>query len=222
MIPPVPSLAVFDIAGTLVTDTGLTLGAYRTVLDEEGMPFDARWLRDQIGCRKVTVFTELLRLNGRDVSEAERLAGCFAQCINESILQDPPPVLPGVHDAFAALRAHGCLVGVITGFHERTARCLQQVSGWIPDVLVGSDEVEAGRPAPDLVFEAMRRAGVDDVACVASVGDTPRDLDMAAAAGCRWNVGVATGSYSVGELRERPHTSILTSMCELPSILGVN
>lgn len=216
-----PELVLFDIAGTLIADTGLTLGAYRTVLEEEGMPFDARWLKEHIGCRKSTVFAAALRRDGRDPDVAEQLADRFAACINTSIQGDPPPVLPGVHETFAILHARGSLVGLVTGFHASTARCLQEASGWNPDVLVGSDEVVAGRPAPDLVVEAMRRSGVEDAAVVASVGDTPRDLDMAATAGCGWNIGVTTGSYTGAELRERPHTAILTSMDELPGELGV-
>ncbi len=218
---PSPAMVLFDIAGTLVGDTGLTMSAYRSVLEDEGMPFDAGWLRDRIGCQKLAVFAELLRMHDRDVVAAGRLADRFASSINASIMDDPPPVLPGVHETFSILHDHGCGIGLVTGFHASTARCLQEVSGWSPDVIVGSDEVAEGRPAPDLVLEAMRRFGIERVDDVAVVGDTPRDLMMASAAGCGWGVGVSTGPYTADELRAHPHTSILASMEDLPRDLDV-
>ena len=110
-----PVLVLFDIAGTLVGDTGLTMGAYRAVLEDEGMPFDGEWLRDRIGCQKIAVFAELLRAHGRDDEVAGRLADRFASWINASIRRDPPPVLPGVHEAFSILHDRGCGIGLITG-----------------------------------------------------------------------------------------------------------
>ena len=216
-----PSLVLFDIAGTLVGDTGLTLGAYQSVLDAYGLAVDSHWLADRIGCQKSAVFAEVLRLAGRNDVAPDMLASSFAVEINASIEHDPPPILPGVAEAFAILRARGCLCGLVTGFHVSTAQQLRDKGGWDPDVIVGSDEVSEGRPAPDLVIEAMRRVDLDDVSLVASVGDTPRDLDMAHAAGCGWNIGVATGSYSVDALLERPHTAVLDSMHTLPEVLGL-
>ena len=82
---PSPAMVLFDIAGTLVGDTGLTMSAYRSVLEDEGMPFDVGWLRDRIGCQKLAVFAELLRMHDRDVVAAGRLADRFASSINASI-----------------------------------------------------------------------------------------------------------------------------------------
>jgi phosphonatase-like hydrolase len=221
MSTQMPSLVLFDIAGTLVGDTGLTIGAYQSVLDAYGLAVDPHWLGDRIGCQKAAVFAEVLHLAGRNDVDPQTLASSFSVAINASIELDPPPVLPGVAEAFAILRARGCLCGLVTGFHTSTAQQLRDEAGWDPDVIVGSDEVAAGRPAPDLVIEAMRRVGLDEVSLVASVGDTPRDLDMANAAECGWNIGVATGSYSVDALLERPHTAVLSSMHELPAALGM-
>ena len=216
-----PALVLFDIAGTLIGDTGLTMGSYEAVLTQEKMPFDPAWLRERIGCRKESVFLELLQVSGCELDSAHELASRFAAHINSSIERNPPPVLPGVLETFSMLHANGCAVGLVTGFNVSTARRLRDAAGWTPDVIVGSDEVPAGRPAPDLVHEAMRRAQVEDVGRVACVGDTPRDLCMGEAAGCRWNVGVATGSYTLKELGGHPHTALIASMNELCGELGL-
>ena len=217
-----PSLVLFDIAGTLVRDTGLTFGAYQAVLESNGLDVDLQWLGERIGCQKSAVFAEVLHGAGRDVAAADSLAGLFAEHINASIADDPPPVLPGVSETLSFLKSCGCMYGLVTGFHRSTAQHLCAAGGWAPDVIVGSDEVPRGRPAPDLVFEAMRRLQVEEHALVASVGDTPRDLDMGDSAGCGWNIGVTTGSYSMDALLERPHTAVLDSMHTLPEVLGLD
>ena len=217
----VPSLVLFDIAGTLVGDTGLTIGTYRAVLESNDLEVDPQWLAERIGCQKSAVFAEALHRAGRDVGAADALADLFAEHINTAIDNDPPPVLPGVADTLSLLQARGCMYGLVTGFHRSTARRLCVAGGWTPDVIVGSDEVARGRPDPDLVFEAMRRLQVQEHALVASIGDTPRDLDMADRAGCGWNIGVTTGSYSMDALLERPHTAVLDSMHTLPEALGL-
>lgn len=213
-----PALVLFDIAGTLIRDTGLTLDAYQVVLEDAGLPFDAAWLREHIGCRKESVFEELLLMHGHSIDSAADMAQRFALHIDTAIEAQPPVVQPGVEETFDWLRASSIRTGLITGFHASTAEWIRSAADWMPDVVVGSDEVANGRPAPDLVHEAMRRTGVEDVQLVAVVGDTPRDLELGHSAGCGWNIGVATGSYRLDELEPFPHTHLLESMLPLVDI----
>ena len=213
-----PALVLFDIAGTLVADTGLTLKAYRSVLAEAALPCDPDWLRTRYGCGKSEVFSELLTRSDRDESEADALSRQYASILEASILESPPSIFPEVDRVFEELRSAGCLIGLVTGFNASTAERLRAAGEWSIDVIVGSDEVERGRPSPDLVIEAMQRAGQLDPNRVACVGDTPRDLQMGASAGCGWNIGVATGSYSEEELRRCLHTHVLRSLQETPGL----
>ena len=68
-----PDLVLFDIAGTLVADTGLTLKTYRSVLADAGLPCDTQWLRSRYGCGKNEVFSELLALSEREQPGSEEL-----------------------------------------------------------------------------------------------------------------------------------------------------
>src|SRR5690606_11802279 len=82
-------------------------------------------------------------------------------------------------------------------------------------------EVARGRPAPDMIFEAMRRCGIVDVLSVAKVGDTPADLGEGASAGCGWNVGVTYGTHSREQLADHPCTAIIDDLRDLPEVLGL-
>jgi phosphonatase-like hydrolase len=216
-----PELVLFDIAGTLIHDSSRTVDAYREVLDAEGIPMNPDWIREHIGCSKTTVFEELLGMHGRSLDAAQGLARRFAQALEASMAVDPPEPFPEVEHLLALLREAGIPVALITGFDVGTAEFIRATCQWSVHAVVGSDEVARGRPAPDLVLEAMRRCEIDEVSRVAVVGDTPRDLQLGAAAGCGWNIGVASGSYSKEELRSHAHTHVLASLEELPEVIGL-
>ena len=67
-------------------------------------------------------------------------------------------------------------------------------------MLVGSNEIRRGRPAPDLIHEAMRRLSLGEPAAVAYAGDTPGDIASGVAAGCGHVYGLTCGAHDRGEL----------------------
>src|SRR5205085_449020 len=86
----------------------------------------------------------------------------------------------GAEEVFSELRRAGVRVGLDTGFSRDIVDVILQRLGWtgtrVIDFSVASDEVAHGRPAPDLILESMRRAGVVSPQQVAKAGDTPADL----------------------------------------------
>jgi phosphoglycolate phosphatase-like HAD superfamily hydrolase len=88
------------------------------------------------------------------------------------------------------------------------------------DAVVCGDDVTNGRPAPDMILLAMRLTGVENPALVANVGDTISDLESAARAGVRWNVGVLSGAHAREALERAPHTNIIQSVGNLEEVLG--
>ena len=83
------------------------------------------------------------------------------------------------------------------------------------DTVVCGDDVASGRPAPDLIHEAMANVGVTEPLQVATVGDTSLDLEAGAAAGVGWNIGVLSGAHGRDALERSPHTHILGSVADL-------
>ena len=69
-----------------------------------------------------------------------------------------------------------------------------------------------------MILQAMDRCGIADPARVAVVGDTRLDLEAAWNAGARWRIGVLTGAHDRATLAAAPHTHLLPSVADLPSL----
>ena len=82
-------------------------------------------------------------------------------------------------------------------------------------------DVTTGRPAPYMIFHAMEALAVTDVARVLVAGDTPRDLQAGINSGAAYVVGVLSGASDADELGAHRHTHLLSSVAELPALLGV-
>ncbi len=97
--------------------------------------------------------------------------------------------MAGAHDAIAAVRAAGGRVIVVTGKNLRDALGTVELLGLVVDEVVGS------------VFGADKGAALARFGAAAYVGDHVADIEAARAGGAV-SVGVATGPYTVGELRD--------------------
>ncbi len=71
------------------------------------------------------------------------------------------------------------------------------------DVIIGGDDVESGKPAPDMVFLACRRLDIKPDEAVV-VGDTEYDMMAARAAGA-----MAVGYKTAGDVRIEALTDLL-------------
>jgi phosphoglycolate phosphatase-like HAD superfamily hydrolase len=85
---------------------------------------------------------------------------------------------------------------------------------------VTSDEVERGRPHPEMIRQLMKDVGVADPQRVAKVGDTSADLLEGKNAGCGLNIGVTQGSSTRQQLEQFPHDHLIGSVAELPGLLA--
>ncbi|HEX4814732.1 MAG TPA: HAD hydrolase-like protein [Nonomuraea sp.] len=97
--------------------------------------------------------------------------------------------MAGAHDAVAAVRAAGGRVIVVTGKNPRDAASTVEALGLVVDELVGS------------VFGAGKGSALARFGAAAYVGDHVADIEAARAGGAV-SVGVATGPYTLGELRD--------------------
>jgi phosphoglycolate phosphatase len=113
-------------------------------------------------------------------------------------------VLPGAHEALAAVRTAGRRAVVITAKHPVSALPSLRAAGLAPDdvfTLVHGPEKAA----------VLRRLGA-----AAYVGDTPPDMAAAVQAGAR-AVGVATGSFTREDLAGAGAEVVLDSLAGFPA-----
>lgn len=166
---------------------------------------------------------EAFRQLASEAAQAERLYERFIEGIRERYTISPPREVAGTSNTFAWLRQQGVNLALNTGFERETVVMLLSALGWDAKVIAATvcgDEVSAGRPAPAMIFEAMRRTGIANPSVVMVVGDTVLDLQAGSAAGAGWVVGVTSGAHDRARLLQAPHTHLLQSVAEIPKLLG--
>jgi phosphonatase-like hydrolase len=223
-----PELVVLDMAGTTVYDGDAVHRCLSEALRGVDVPTTREEINGVMGIPKPTAIRLLLEAKSGDVPAAtgERVDAVFADFQRRMLdyYRTSPEVreVEGASAAIRTLRENGLRVALDTGFDRTIADTVLERLGWTGDFLdatVTSDEVDKGRPHPDMIFRAMQLTGVAQPERVAKVGDTPADLQEGIAAGCRWVIGVTGGSHTREELALCPHTHLIASVAELPALL---
>lgn len=133
--------------------------------------------------------------------------------------------MPGASETFSRLHRAGIKVALNTGFSRDIVRALLERLSWanndLIDATITSDEVERGRPHPDMIRNLMRKLGVTDPQRIAKVGDTPADLLEGKNANCGLVIGVTGGSSTREQLEIFPHDYLIGTVAELPELFGV-
>jgi phosphoglycolate phosphatase len=151
------------------------------------------------------VFREVVGRDGSDPERAQAIGvylSHLADAVNES---RGYRVMPGIEELLPKLVERGLLLGIVTGNIEAAAQiklARADLNRFFAFGGYGSDS----RDRTELTREALERGGAVagspiDPATAIAVGDTPRDVEAGHGAGIRV-VGVATGAYTVEELRE--------------------
>ncbi|GAA2400051.1 HAD family hydrolase [Nonomuraea africana] len=109
--------------------------------------------------------------------------------------------MDGAHAAIKAVRAAGGRVIVVTGKNVHDARRTVDLLGFDVDEVVGS------------VFGADKGGALASFGAAAYVGDHVADIEAARAGGAV-SVTVATGPYTVGELRDHGADVALSDLTE--------
>lgn len=223
------SLVIFDIAGTTVKDNDNVGKAFQTALLKFGFEVSLDSINPLMGYEKHEAIHAILQQTG--VEEAVLTADLIEQIHREFVrlmidyyttTQDLSP-LNNVESTFAALKDMGISTALNTGFSRDIAAVIVSRLGWIErsliDFFIASDEVENGRPYPDMVQKLIERAGVDSTAKVMKVGDTEVDVNEGLNAGCKYVVAVTTGAYTRDELEKYKPTHIIDDIADILPII---
>lgn len=206
------ALVIFDWAGTTVDDGCMApVCTIERVFIKSGLRLTQDEIRGPMGlpkrehirllCGLVNVSAQWKEKHGRAITEADT-DGLYRSFEEEllRILPDFCEPIDGVVQVTEQLRAKAIKIGSTTGY---TAEMMKLVApgagamGYIPDSLVTPEDVGAGRPAPFMIFENMKRLGVYPPRCVLKAGDTVADIREGVNAGV-WSVGILKGSSEAG------------------------
>lgn len=199
---------LFDIDGTLLVTGGAGAVAWQRAFRElHGVDANieehthAGMTDPEIAA---IVFREVIGREGSEAERAEAIGGYLSHledAVNES---SGYRVMPGIEAMLPRLVEAGMLVGIVTGNIEAAAHiklARANLNRFFAFGGYGSDSSDR----IELTRKALERGGtvagapLDPGAAIA-VGDTPRDVKAGHGAGIKV-VGVATGQYTVEELR---------------------
>lgn len=219
-----PVLAVFDMVGTTIAATDDVTIALQGAFAAEGLELSAESMAGIRGRRKTEAIVELLREIDPDstgpAARAARIERSLRERLRAHYLAHPVQPIPGAAEAMRWLDSHGVRVALATGLNRDLVELLLGQLRWegtLFSAVVCGDEVERGRPAPDLIRRSMELSGIEDPALVAAIGDTRADLEAAANASAGCAIGVLTGAGRREALATLPHTVLLDSVADLPA-----
>jgi phosphonatase-like hydrolase len=224
---PALDLVVFDIAGTIIEDTGQVINAFTAAFRKHAIRVTDAEIRTLHGASKREVFKHYIERqfgpeDPENTARIDRAYGDFRDILETTYGTEGVQAIAGVESTFGWLRDHGIKIALNTGFYRKVTEIILRSVGWhegVVDVVICGDEVPRGRPAPFMIFRAMEATGVTDVRRVMVVGDTPLDLLAGTNAGARGVVGVLSGSHGIDRLGRVEHTHIISSVAELPGLL---
>jgi HAD superfamily hydrolase (TIGR01509 family) len=177
----VPAAVIFDMDGVLVDSEAVWDDVRQEFTEERGGHWHEGAQRDMMGMSSVEWSRYVRDRLGVDMDPAEisqEVADRVADVYRENL-----PLLPGAVEAVRSLAARWPL-GLASSSNRHVIDLVLDLAG-IADafqVTVSSEEVAAGKPAPDVYLETARRLNTDPAACVA-IEDSTNGIRSAHAAG---------------------------------------
>lgn len=219
-------LVVLALAGTTVVDDGMVEHAYVLAMDRAGIATAAEarvsaleFVRENFGRAKGEVLREL----AADEVQTARAVGEFEGAFSELAEREGLEPVPGAELTIRTLRENGVRVALTTGLTRCTMEAILGALSWndLADVVLCSDDVQRGRPYPDLALTALLRTGTSSVDSMIVVGDTVSDIESGLAAGAGVTVGVLTGWHDERALTFAGADAVIDSIADLPALLGL-
>lgn len=202
-----PAAVIFDCDGVLLDTESAWAEVQAEIFARHGLVYGPEQERRMMGWSARSVAQEVVSLSGRD------LAGVLADLLatETRIVTGRMPLISGAFETVQRASDHvptavaSNSTGKILNTKMRTSGIAELVQTW-----VSSDDVEHGKPAPEMYLEAARRLGVEARHCLA-VEDSPAGATAAVSAGMA-TVGIAAANG------EQPPASVLISSMSDPEL----
>jgi phosphoglycolate phosphatase len=215
-----PVVVLFDIDETLVHTGGAGARSWKAAFEKlYGMPADIGQHSSAGETDPQVARATFAGVLGRDPSD-EELDHLYVQYLlhlaDDILVSEHYRMLPGAEETLVALGEAGVLLGLVSGAMEGAARTKlipANLNRFFIFGAYGSDSADRAELTGLAIEKATRLHAQLAPSQVFVVGDTPRDLDAAKAAGAV-SVGVASGKFSVDELVAAGGNHVLGSLAE--------
>lgn len=204
------NIAIFDVDGTLVdTNYHHTLAWYRAFRGQ-GITLPLWRLHRGVGMGGDQYVKAMLG-DGVEEQQEQELRDAWTQEFDR-ILEETQP-FEGARELLEEVKGRGFRVVLASsGKKHHVEYYLDALQGReIAEAWTTSDDVEATKPAPDLVQVAIDKVGGGEAVML---GDSPYDAQAATQIGVP-TLGLRTGGFSPEELREAGMSEVYESLVDL-------
>jgi HAD superfamily hydrolase (TIGR01509 family) len=172
---------IFDLDGLLLESEQVWSAAKRRLTDETGGRWRAEAERAMLGMSSPEWSRYMHEQLGVPLEPAE-ISAAVVRMLGELYARELP-LLPGADEAVRSA-AERWPLGLASSSNLEIIELVLRRTGWAPlfAATVSSEEVERGKPAPDVYLEAARRLAAPPLRCVA-VEDSSAGIRSAEAAG---------------------------------------
>lgn len=183
--------ALFDWDGVIIDSAAQHEESWNRLARREHLTLPDGHFKKGFGMKNEYIIPELLRWT-QDPAEIRRLSDLKEALYREIVQEAGIEPLPGVETWLDALLLAGvpCAIGSSTPRLNLT--CVLQRLNWESRfvALVSAEDVDRGKPAPDVFLLAAERLGIPATRCVV-FEDTPVGIEAGRSAGTRV-IGVST------------------------------
>ena len=219
-------LVIFDMAGTAVDENNLVYKTIQNSLQVHDIDVSLDMvLKHGAGKEKRKAIEDILYVlegNAPAAQRVDNLHAFFRSRLDQAYADHSMQLFPSVRKVMDQLQEKNIKIAFNTGYSTPMARfILNKISmeeGKDIDLLVTSDDVSKGRPAPDMILLACEKLGVAPEESI-KIGDSGIDIVEGQNAGVKYSIGITTGAQSQEQLKQSSPDFILDDMLELLPIL---
>ncbi len=205
---------IFDMDGVLVDSEPLHYAMTNAVLAPHGVAVEPDLYASLTGMGEAEFFELLVRRFALDAAPEQLLRQRLALCL-ERLASDPLPPTEGAAECLLALQLDGWRLALASSATRLQVDLVLARTGLraLFEVTVSIDDVDRGKPAPDLFVRAAEGLGVAPDACVV-IEDAALGVTAAIAAGML-PVALVAGVGESHAHRDAGAVAVLRSLREL-------
>lgn len=219
-------LAIFDMAGTVVDEDNVVYKTLRKAINKNGFDLGLKFVLEHgAGKEKHQAIKDIMKASGKNAKgvSSDAIFKDFKEELEHAYQNLKVVPFGGVLPLFAHLRKNKIKIALNTGYDTNTAQLLLHKMGWSAasqyDVLVTADDVQRGRPFPDMIWKAMDFLNIEVPQFVMKAGDSIIDIEEGKNAHCGLTVGVTTGAHTKSQLISALPTLVVRSLAELQPLI---
>lgn len=219
-------MVVFDMAGTTVNEQNIVYKSLHKSINKFGIDVSLELVLSLgAGKEKYQAIKDILKyINITDTEKTDQIFEYFIEILDQEYLTAKVLPIEGVENVMENLKKDGVKVVLNTGYNSQVANALLEKLNWKKgiqyDALITADDVELGRPFPDMIFKAMQLFDIVDASKVIKAGDSAIDIEEGKNAKCGITIGVLSGAQTRLQLEEAKPDYILDSLASLYSIMN--